>query len=65
MKRIFKKTGKVILFLFTGIVAIILVLLMIIKINSSGKPEPIVDKNGNNLPNSIAIIKDTVINGAT
>ena len=65
MKRIFKKIGKVILFLFTGIVAVILVLLLIIKINSSEKPEPIVDNKGNNIPNSIAIIKDTVINGAT
>ncbi len=48
-----------------GIVAVILFLLLVIIINSSEEPEPIVDKNGNDLPNSVAIIKDTLLNGAS
>jgi len=59
------KIGKVILFLFAGILTVILLLLLVIRINSSEKPEPIVDKNGNELPNSVAFITDTVINGVS
>ncbi|NER11751.1 Pimeloyl-ACP methyl ester carboxylesterase [Muriicola jejuensis] len=65
MKRIFKQIGRIILYLIAGIVAVTLVLLLVIKIYSSEDPEPIVDNNGNDLPNSIAIIKDTIINGAS
>ncbi len=65
MKQALKKIGKTILYLLAGIVAIILILLIVIRINSSEKPEPIVGENGNALPNSIAIIQDTIINGAS
>lgn len=65
MKQVLKKIGKIILYLLAGIVAIILILLIVIRINSSEKPESIISENGNSLPNSIAIIKDSIINGAS
>lgn len=64
MKKTFKKIGKFIL-LTLGLMALLIgMLLAVVLINSGEKPEPIVDKNGEFLPNSIAIIKDTIINGA-
>jgi pimeloyl-ACP methyl ester carboxylesterase len=65
MKKILKRIGKVILYVVGVIVAFALIILLVIRINSSEMPEPIVDSKGNDLPNSIALIKDTVINGAS
>jgi len=62
--KILKKIGQWLLYTFAGIVALILVLLLIIRINSSGIEEPFLDENGNILPHSIAYHEDMVINGA-
>lgn len=64
MKNILKKLGKIILYLLGAILVFLLIVLLIIRINSSEEPEPIVDASGNSLPHSIALIKDTIINGA-
>ena len=61
--KILKKTGKWFLVLFGILIGIILVLLLIIRINSSGNEEPFLDKEGNILPNSIAMHKDMTLNG--
>lgn len=58
------KIGKWLLFLIGGIIGVILILLLIIRINSSGIEEPFVDDHGKILPNSIAMHEDRVINGA-
>ena len=41
----------------------ILVVLLVIRINSSGEEEPFLDEQGNVLPNSIAMHEDMTING--
>lgn len=61
--KIFKKIGKWFLILLGAIVAFILVVLVIIRINSSGNEEPFLDEKGNVLPNSIATHEDMTING--
>ncbi|SFD43047.1 alpha/beta fold hydrolase [Algibacter pectinivorans] len=61
--KILKKIGKWFLILLGAIVAFILVVLLIIRINSSGNEEPFLDENGNVLPNSIAMHEDMTING--
>ena len=43
---------------------VVLILLLIIRINSSGIEEPFVDEHGRALRNSIAMHEDMVINGA-
>lgn len=63
-KKITEKLGKGILFLIGGLVVLIATFLLVILLNSSGTAEPMVNKNGDSIPNSIAVIKDTVINGA-
>jgi len=65
MKKSIKKIGKILGYILLVVIIFISIILIVIRINSTGKPEPIVDSNGNLLPNSIAIIKDTVINGAS
>ncbi len=62
--KILKKIGKWLLIIFGSIIGIILILLLIIRINSSGIEEPFLDDNGSVLPNSIAYHEDMVINGA-
>ena len=62
--KILKKIGKWLLYILSGIIALILVLLLVIRINSAGVEEPFLDDNGNVLPNSIAYHEDMVINGA-
>lgn len=64
-KKIILKTGKWLLISIGGVVGVLLVLLLVIWVNSSGTAEPMVDEQGNEIPNSIAVIKDTVINGAS
>lgn len=64
MKKILRIIGKFFLYILGLGVVFILLALLVVKINSSEKPEPIVDSKGKALPNSITIIKDTVINGA-
>ncbi|MFZ1806912.1 MAG: alpha/beta hydrolase, partial [Cyclobacteriaceae bacterium] len=64
MNRLLKKIGKYILYLFGVIIVLVLGVLLVISISSSGKPEPVVDAGGDPLPHSIALINDTVINGA-
>ena len=63
MKKKLKKVFKVLLYLIGVIVVLLLIILLIIRVNSSGTPEPVVDANGDTPPNSVALIKDTVING--
>ncbi|MCB0490089.1 MAG: alpha/beta hydrolase [Cyclobacteriaceae bacterium] len=65
MKKGLKIFGKAIIYISGFVVALILLALFIIRINSSEKPEPIVDAEGKGLPNSVALIKDTTINGAS
>jgi pimeloyl-ACP methyl ester carboxylesterase len=61
--KILKKIGKWFLFLLGGIIGIILIVLLIIRINSSGIEEPFVDEHGKVLFNSIAMHEDMLING--
>lgn len=61
--KILKKTGKWFLILLGGLVAFILVVLLIIRINSAGDEEPFLDEKGNVLPKSIAMHEDMLING--
>ena len=62
--KILKRIGKWILIILGSIISLIAVILLIIRINSSGVEEPFLDKHGNILPNSIAMHEDMVINGA-
>nr|MUH40205.1 hypothetical protein [Zobellia laminariae] len=62
--RILKKIGKWFLILIGVFIAFILVVLLVIRINSSGEEEPFLDETGNVLPNSITTHEDMVINGA-
>ncbi|MGO4919074.1 alpha/beta fold hydrolase [Maribacter spongiicola] len=61
--KLLKKIGKWVLIFLGAIIGILLILLLIIRINSSGKEEPFVDENGNVLTNSIAMHKNMMING--
>ncbi|MBT9189122.1 alpha/beta fold hydrolase [Zobellia russellii] len=61
--KIVKKIGKWLLVLVGALIAFILVVLLIIRINSSGEEEPFLDEKGNVLPNSIATHEDMTING--
>jgi pimeloyl-ACP methyl ester carboxylesterase len=63
MKNTIRKIFRVLLYVIGSVIALFAVLLIIIRINSSGKAEPVKNANGDTPPNSIAIIKDTVING--
>ena len=47
----------------SAILSLILVILLIIRFNSTGKEEPFTDENGKILSNSIAVIEQPVING--
>lgn len=62
-KKILKTIGKGFLFLLSGVITLILVLLLIIRINSSGVPDPVKDEKGKVIPGSISIIEDREING--
>jgi len=62
--KILKKIGKWFLFLLGALVTFVLVVLLIIRINSSGDEEPFLDDNGDVLANSIATHEDMIINGA-
>ncbi|WP_372938564.1 hypothetical protein [Seonamhaeicola sp.] len=53
--KILNKIGKWFLILIGAFVAFILVVLLAIRINSSGDEEPFLDEKGNVLPNSIAM----------
>lgn len=64
MKAILKKTLRFLLWILGVFVLLIGIILAVILINSGEKPEPVVDKNCKVPPNSIALIKDTIINGA-
>ena len=63
--KILKKIGKWFLVLLGAFIAFILVVLLIIRINSSGNEEPFLDEKGNVLPNSIAMHEDMIINGVS
>ncbi len=65
MKKLLKKIGKGILYLLILFVLFILLALLVIGLNSSEHPEPVLNAEGNKPPNSIALITDTVINGAS
>lgn len=60
---IVKKIGKWFLILLGALIAFVLVVLLVIRINSSGKEEAFLDEKGNVLPNSIAMHEDMTING--
>ncbi|KAA5827528.1 alpha/beta hydrolase [Algibacter amylolyticus] len=60
-----KKLGKWLLILLGVIIGAILILLVIIKFNSSGVEEPFLDENGEVLPNSIAMHEDMLIRGVS
>jgi len=60
---ILKKVGKWLLYIIGGILAFILLVLVIIRINSSGQEEPFLDENGEVLTNSIAMHENVDING--
>ena len=62
--KIIKKIGKWLLIITISILTLILVLLLIIRINSTGVEEPFLDENGKEIPNSIAVIEQPVMNGA-
>ena len=61
--KIIKKIGKWLLYIIGSIIALFLVLLLIIRINSTGKEEPFLDEHGNVLANSIAVIEQPIMNG--
>lgn len=63
MMNTLKKVGKWLLYLIGLIIAFVLIVLVIIKINSTGQEEPFVDENGDVVANSIAMHKDIDING--
>ena len=62
--KILRKIRKWLLILLSSIIDLILIILLIIKINSSRVEEPFLDEHGDILPNSIAMHEDMVINGA-
>lgn len=62
--KILKKIGKWLLYILSGIITLILVLLLVIRINSTGVEEPFLDGHGDILPNSVTYHEDMVINGA-
>lgn len=62
--KILRKIGKWLLILFAGIISLVLIILLIIRINSTGIEEPFLDEQGNILPNNIAMNEDRVFNGA-
>ena len=61
--KILRKIGKVLLILLGSILGLLLILLLIIRINSTGVEEPFKDENGKVLENSIAMHEDIMING--
>jgi len=62
--KILKNIGKWLLFIIGAVIGIILIVLLIIRLNSSGKQEAFVDENGNTIPASVAINEDKTINDA-
>lgn len=60
---ILKKIGKWLLCIIGGIIAFVLIVLVVIRINSSGQEEPFLDENGELLANSIAVHENIDING--
>ena len=60
---ILKKIGKWLLCIIGGIIAFVLIVLVVIRINSSGQEEPFLDENGELLVNSIAVHENIDING--
>jgi pimeloyl-ACP methyl ester carboxylesterase len=62
--KLLTKIGKWLLYILSGIIILILAVLLIIRLNSSGVEEPFLDDQGKVLPNSIAMHEDRVINGA-
>lgn len=64
VKKTIRKLGKVLLVTLGGLISLIAIALLIIRYNSTGKAEPILDDKGNPVATSIAVIEDSVINGA-
>ena len=62
--KILKKIGKWILILLLGLISVMLMLLLIIRISSTGIEESFLDEHGNVISNSIAVHEDMIINGA-
>src|SRR6056297_3695256 len=57
-----KKNGKLLHYIVGVILAIVLIVLVIIRINSSGQEEPFLDESGELIANSIAMHEDLEIN---
>ncbi len=62
--KIIKKIFKILFISLSSVIALLLIMLLVIRINSTGNAEPILDKNGDIIENSISEIMDTLINGA-
>ncbi|MEZ5347366.1 MAG: alpha/beta hydrolase [Pyrinomonadaceae bacterium] len=62
MRKILRVTAKIFLSIFATILIVVAVVLLVIRLNSNERPDPIVDSDGNVLPNSIAVIEDKAIN---
>ncbi|MCZ4410043.1 alpha/beta hydrolase [Cryomorphaceae bacterium 1068] len=58
-----KKVGKWLLYMIGGVVAFAVVVLITIRINSSGEEEPFLDEDGEIVANSIAIHENIDVNG--
>ena len=63
MQNFLKKIGKWILYSIFSVVTLLLILLLVIRMNSSGNEEPILDAQGNISPHSIAYHEDLLVNG--
>ena len=58
-----KKFLKVILYILSGLLIIVLVLAGILWIKSPGKAYPLTDSNGNTIPGSISVIEKVMLGG--
>jgi pimeloyl-ACP methyl ester carboxylesterase len=63
INKILKKIGKFFLYFIGTIIALLAILILVIRINSSGSQNPFKDEAGNVLPNSIALKENKEING--
>lgn len=64
INKILKKIGKFFLYFIGTIIALLAILILVIRINSSsGSQNPFKDEAGNVLPNSISLQEDKEING--
>jgi len=58
-----KRLFKIFLYLLGGILLVLLALVVFLWVKSPGKPDPIVDKDGKEVPGSISAIEEIVLGG--